>query len=90
MSPFAEELQGSWHIEPTANVKPFVAVRQAQERLIVAPVLVRLQAVYRQTEAVEEQLLGLLSQLRMWEEEAQGYGPANLTSRSSISRPRGA
>jgi WD40 repeat protein/transcriptional regulator with XRE-family HTH domain len=53
-------------------------VRQAQERLIIAPVLVRLQAVYRQTEAVEEQLLGLLSQLRAWEEEAQCYGPANL------------
>jgi WD40 repeat protein/transcriptional regulator with XRE-family HTH domain len=53
-------------------------VQQAQERLIVAPVLLRLQAVYRQTEAVEEQLLRLLSQLRAWEEEAQGYGPANL------------
>ncbi len=53
-------------------------VRQAQERVIVAPVLLHLQAVYCQTKAVEEQLLGLLSQLREWEEEAQGYGPANL------------
>src|SRR5260221_10761974 len=53
-------------------------VRQAQERLIVAPVLLRLQASYRQTDAVEEQLLRLLNQLRTWDEEAQGYGPANL------------
>src|SRR5258707_4334677 len=53
-------------------------VRQAQERLIVAPVLLRLQDSYRQTEALEEQLLRLLSQLREWDQEAQGYGPANL------------
>src|SRR6266702_3400003 len=53
-------------------------VRQAQERLLVAPVLVRLQAVYRQTEAVEELLLRLLNQLRTWNQEAQGYGPVNL------------
>jgi len=29
---------------------------------------------------VEEQLLGLLSQLRPWEQEAVGYGPTNLIS----------
>jgi WD40 repeat protein len=55
-------------------------VRQAQERLIVAPVIVHLRAVYRQTEAVEERLLGLLSQLRAREQEAVGYGPTNLIS----------
>lgn len=53
-------------------------VRQAQERLLVAPVLLRLQAYYRQTEAVEELLLRLLNQLRAWDQEAQGYGPVNL------------
>jgi WD40 repeat protein/transcriptional regulator with XRE-family HTH domain len=53
-------------------------VRQAQERLLVAPVLVRLQASYRQAEAVEELLLRLLNQLRTWNQEAQGYGPVNL------------
>src|SRR5947209_11932058 len=53
-------------------------VRQAQERLLVAPVLVRLQASYRQTEAVEELLLLRLNQLRTWNQEAQGYGPVNL------------
>jgi WD40 repeat protein/transcriptional regulator with XRE-family HTH domain len=55
-------------------------VRQAQERLIVTPVLVRLEAIYWGKEAVEEQLLGLLSQLRALEQEAVGYGPANLIS----------
>jgi WD40 repeat protein/transcriptional regulator with XRE-family HTH domain len=53
-------------------------VRQAQERLIVAPILMRLRAVYQGSAAVEAQLLGLLSQLRAWEAAAQGYGPANL------------
>ncbi len=46
----------------------------------MAPVIVRLLAVYRQTEGVEEQLLGLLSQLRAREQEAVGYGPTNLIS----------
>lgn len=55
-------------------------VRQAQERLIVASVLARLHAVYRRPEALEVRLLGLLSQLRAWEQEEQGYGPANLIS----------
>ncbi len=53
-------------------------VRQAQERLIVAPILLRLQAIYQQVDAVEELLLWLLNQLRTWDQEAQRYGPANL------------
>src|SRR5258707_2840589 len=53
-------------------------VRQAQERLLVAPVLLRLQASYRQAEAAGELPLRLLNQLRMWDQEAQGYGPVNL------------
>ena len=53
-------------------------VRQAQERLLVAPVLLRLQAVSLQTDAVEQQLLRLLNELRRWDQQAQGYGPANL------------
>ncbi|GHO76859.1 hypothetical protein KSD_46300 [Ktedonobacter sp. SOSP1-85] len=53
-------------------------VRQAQERLIVSPILVHLQAIYQGTKAVEELLLQLLSQLRTREQEEQGYGPANL------------
>ena len=53
-------------------------VRQTQERLIVAPILVRLQTLFQQADALEEQLLGLLDQLRTWDQETQGYGPANL------------
>ncbi|GHO50455.1 hypothetical protein KSX_86180 [Ktedonospora formicarum] len=53
-------------------------VRQAQERLIVSPILVRLQVIYQETEAVKELLVQLLSQLRTLEQEGQGYGPANL------------
>jgi WD40 repeat protein/transcriptional regulator with XRE-family HTH domain len=55
-------------------------VRQTQERLLVAPVIVSLHAFYRGTEAVEDHLLGLLSQLREWDPEEQGYGPANIIS----------
>ncbi|MBV9232355.1 MAG: helix-turn-helix domain-containing protein, partial [Chloroflexi bacterium] len=53
-------------------------VRQTQDRLIVAPIILRLRALYQHTDAVEKQLLHLLNQLRTWEQEAQGYGPANL------------
>ena len=53
-------------------------VRQAQERLIVAPILLHLQAISRETEVREKLLLSLLNQLRGWDHEAQGYGPANL------------
>src|SRR5947209_7637193 len=53
-------------------------VRQAQERLLVAPVLLCLQSIYRQTDAIEELLLRLLTQLRTWDPQAQGYGPSNL------------
>jgi len=49
-------------------------VRQAEERLIVAPLLARL----RQQAAVEKQLLALLAHLRERAEYAQGYGPANV------------
>ncbi|HET8853275.1 MAG TPA: NB-ARC domain-containing protein, partial [Ktedonobacteraceae bacterium] len=49
-------------------------VRQAQERLIVAPILARL----RKRTHVEEQLLALLDHLRQRADYAQGYGPANV------------
>jgi WD40 repeat protein/transcriptional regulator with XRE-family HTH domain len=53
-------------------------VRQAQERMLVAPILVRLQAVPQQRDMLEERLQRLLDQLRTWDQQAQGYGPANL------------
>ena len=38
----------------------------------------RLQAISLQTGALEEQLLRLLGELRTWNQQAVGYGPANL------------
>jgi WD40 repeat protein/transcriptional regulator with XRE-family HTH domain len=53
-------------------------LRQAQECLLLRPILERLQNTFQEQGEVEEQLLRLLEHLRAWEEEAQGYGPANL------------
>jgi WD40 repeat protein/transcriptional regulator with XRE-family HTH domain len=53
-------------------------VRQTQERLLVAPLLARLQSTSRGHADVEERLLSLLNQLRTRTDEAQGYGPANV------------
>jgi len=59
-----------------AQVREYL--RQAQERLLVIPLLARLQSVLQGQADVEEQLCSLLDQLRAWAEDAQGYGPANL------------
>jgi hypothetical protein len=53
-------------------------VRQTQLRLLVRPLLLQLQAAYPERVALEEQLLGLLQQLRGRADHAQGYGPANV------------
>jgi WD40 repeat protein/transcriptional regulator with XRE-family HTH domain len=53
-------------------------VRQAQERLLIAPILTALQSTYLRRDEVEAQLLSLLEQLRARAEYAQGYGPGNL------------
>jgi WD40 repeat protein/transcriptional regulator with XRE-family HTH domain len=55
-------------------------VRQTQERLLVAPLLARLQSASRGPIDVEERLRLLLDQLRSWNQDAQGYGPANLVT----------
>src|SRR6266568_9117675 len=55
-------------------------VRQTQERLLLAPLLARLQSVYQGRAEVEGQLRALLDGLRERAEEAQGYGPANLVA----------
>ncbi len=59
-----------------ANAKEYV--RQTQQRLIVAPLLVQLWSVYQGRAAVEECLFSLLDQLRTQADDVQGYGPANL------------
>src|SRR6266571_487705 len=55
-------------------------VRQTQERLLVAPVLARLQSVYLGHVEVELRLRSLLSEVRRWDEDRQGYAPANLVA----------
>jgi WD40 repeat protein/transcriptional regulator with XRE-family HTH domain len=55
-------------------------VRQTQERLIVVPILTRLQSAFSRSNSLEECLLGLLRRLASWGEDEQGYGPANLVT----------
>jgi WD40 repeat protein/transcriptional regulator with XRE-family HTH domain len=61
-------------------------VRQTQERLLLTPLLVNLQCVYKSEAEVEQQLLGLFDQLREKTEHAQGYGPANIVSLLKLQR----
>jgi len=53
-------------------------VRQAQEQLIVAPLLGQVRSVYSERVGVEKRLLALLDQVRSWADDMQGYGPVNL------------
>jgi WD40 repeat protein/predicted ATPase len=53
-------------------------VRQTQEQLLVTPLLTLLRGIYHDQTAIEARLLGLLDQLRTYDQAAQGYGPANL------------
>ncbi len=55
-------------------------VRRTQERLLLAPLLARLESVSLGRAEVEGQLRALLDGLRERAEEAQGYGPANLVA----------
>jgi len=55
-------------------------VRQTQERLLLAPVLARLQSVHQERVELEGWLREVLETLRGRAEEAQGYGPANLVA----------
>ena len=55
-------------------------VRQTQERLLLAPLLARLQSVGHARAEVEGRLREVLETLRGRAEEAQGYGPANLVA----------
>jgi hypothetical protein len=55
-------------------------VRQAQERLIVEPVLEHLRSAYRQQETMDDHLLALLGQLTSQNGPDQGYAPANLVT----------
>jgi len=58
-----------------AHAKDYV--RQAQERLLLVPLLTRSQSASQEHDR-EAQVGVLLDQVRTWSERAQGYGPANL------------
>ena len=59
-----------------ANSKEYI--REAQERLIVTPLLARLHSSFPEPSAIEARLLALLEPLRGQSDEYQGYAPANL------------
>jgi WD40 repeat protein/transcriptional regulator with XRE-family HTH domain len=61
-----------------AHAKEYV--RQTQERLLLAPLLTRLESMGHSRAEVEEQLSAGLNTLRERAQEAQGYGPANLVA----------
>lgn len=64
------------HALVQANAKEYM--RQTQERLLLAPLLVSLISVYQGRAEVEMQVCKVLDELREQADEAQGYGPANL------------
>jgi len=55
-------------------------VRQTQERLLLAPLLARMQSSVPGHVEVEQRLRSLLSEVRDLAEAVQGYGPANLVA----------
>ncbi len=61
-------------------------VRQTQERLLVVPLLTRLQHMLQGHADVEARLLWLLDGLRGRDQTAQGYGPANLVALLQVLR----
>src|SRR5216683_518428 len=63
---------------PQAQAKDYV--RQTQERLLLAPLLARLQSSVPGHVEVEPRLRSLLEEVRELAEAVQGYGPANLVA----------
>jgi hypothetical protein len=55
-------------------------VRESQERLLLAPLLSRLESRYGGRAEVEERVRELLATVRAQAQAAQGYGPANLVA----------
>jgi WD40 repeat protein/transcriptional regulator with XRE-family HTH domain len=70
-----------------AHAKEYV--RQAQEHLLVGPLVSQLHGIYRGQANVEAQLRALLDDLRSWAQESQGYGPANLVTLLRVLRGDG-
>ena len=55
-------------------------VRESQERLLVAPLLARLQSTESGPVEREQRLRSLLEEVRRWTQDRQGYAPANLVT----------
>ena len=55
-------------------------VRQTQERLLVIPLLARLESTESGHVEVEQRLRSLLAEVRSWAQDRQGYAPANLVT----------
>ena len=55
-------------------------VQQAQERLLVTPILTQLKSLWRDPLDIQTRLLTLLDPLRGGSEDAQGYGASNLVT----------
>jgi WD40 repeat protein/transcriptional regulator with XRE-family HTH domain len=53
-------------------------IREVIERILITPILERLRSLYPGQNALEEQLIMLLGQLRQRSLYAQGYGPKNM------------
>ena len=66
------------HCLSQAQAKEYI--RQTQERLLLVPLLARLQSVYQGRAEMERQLQKILDTLRARTAEAQGYGPTNLVA----------
>jgi WD40 repeat protein len=66
------------HSLSQAQAKDYV--RQTQERLLVAPLLARLQSTWQGHVEVEPRLRSLLEEVRSWAQDRQGYAPANLVT----------
>jgi WD40 repeat protein/transcriptional regulator with XRE-family HTH domain len=66
------------HALSQAQAKDYV--RQTQERLLLAPLLARLQSSAPGHVEEEPRVRSLLEEVRSWAEDTQGYAPANLVT----------
>src|SRR5258706_5757356 len=69
-----------WRGQSLSQAEARDYVRQTKERLLLAPLLARLQSSVPGHVEVEPRLRSLLSEVRELAEAVQGYGPANLVA----------
>src|SRR5258706_15508024 len=69
-----------WRGQSLSQAEARDYVRQTKERLLLAPLLARLQSSVPGHVEGEPRLRSLLSEVRELAEDTQGYGPANLVA----------